>query len=606
MTVKREAINRENRTVEVAFSSEKAIEDFPGYFHILDHSEGAVDLARLNDGAPVLLDHDTRSHVGVVERAWVDDDRVGRALLRFGESARATEAWKDVIDGIKRHISVGANITGKVVLEEEGKERTVYRVQGWQPREISFVPVPADHSVGVGRSDEPKPKPARNPRMDNHDHGENRADLERATRSTGELINQIYAIGEQYNCADLAREFAGNSDKWNEAGMAEFRRRAVDLYVERKEKEITDLEEGKGKSPTEIGLSSKETQRYSVTRALNAVLEKSWKGAEFELECSQEITRALDREPNGFFVPMEVQVRGYNRQPTGITREMTTGGSGTGAEYVGTRHSPENFIEQLRNNVVAMRAGARMLPGLRQNLDIPKKTAGATFAWLAESGTVTLSDLGTGVVQLSPKTVGGGTQASRRMLKQSLPAIDDLIMQDLAEGAAETIDLGALQGSGASNQPTGVINATGINTQVVNPAGQPTWAEVVGFETAVATDNALRGALAWVTTSAVIGFAKTTEKASGSGRFLMEAEAGSPFGPKGSLNGYPIFDTNAVAAGTMIFGNWSELLIGMWGVLDLMPDPYGAANAGALIIRAFQDIDIGVRHAESFCKNVLT
>jgi len=256
---------------------------------------------------------------------------------------------------------------------------------------------------------------------------------------------------------------------------------------------------------------------------------------------------------------------------------------------------------------VVIAAGARLLPGLRQNLDIPKKTSGATFAWLAESGTVTLSDLGTGVVQLTPKTVGGGTQASRRMLKQSLPAIDDLIMQDLAEGAAEIIDLGALQGSGAANQPTGVVNVSGINTQIVNPAGQPTFAETIGFRTAVATDNALRGNLAYITTSAVSGFLMTTEKSSGSGRFIMEPVAGSMFGGSpNALNGYPVFESNAQTAGQILFGNWSELLIGMWGVLDLMPDPYGAANAGALIIRAFQDIDIGVRHAESFCKNVLT
>ena len=557
-----------------------------------------MSLARLNDGAPVLVNHDPSDHVGVVERAWIGDDRKGRAVVRFGKGARADEIFTDVVEGIRRHVSVGATITGSVERDDKKSDRNrdVYRIKGWEPREISFASVPADPNVGVGRTATPKtPKVLK--MEDQHTQPSDSQlaiERQRAAASTAERINEIYAIGQEFGCSDLAREFA-TTGKTSDDDILALKRQALDKHFERKQAELEDIEQGKQQPLTQIGMSSNEVQRYSITRALNAILEGSWKGAEFEKECSQEISRTLDRQPNGIFVPHEVQNRQYSQESMDIRREMTTGGTGTGAEYVGTRISPENFIEQLRNAVVVTRAGARMLPGMRQNLDIPKKTSGATFAWVAEGGTTTLSDLGTDNLVLSPKTVTGGTQASRRMLKQSIPAIDDLIMQDLVQGAAEAIDLGALQGSGASNQPTGVFNTSGVPTSTITSAGDPTLAETVEFETDVAAGNALRGSLGWITTAGVVGNMKLRTLDSGSGRFLIDPVTNS------GLLGYPYFVTNALTANRVLFGNWQEVLIAMWGVLDLMPDPYGAADSGALIIRAFQDIDVGVRHAESFC-----
>jgi len=600
-TLKQTAIDAEARTVEVAFSSEQPVADWPGVKHILDHGAG-VDLARLNDGAPVLMNHDTRSHVGVVDRAWIGEDRIGRALLRFGKGALASEVFQDVQDGVRRHISVGASI------DEDSIERVsdgLYRIMRWEPSEISFASVPADHKLGVGRSKRDDAQPEHVTVTDNaNDPAATTAvAIERAQREAREdelkRVNSILKIGQEFKCMDFAQEAITTG-----LAVHEVQRKAGDLYFEAKKKEIEEYESGELDPITRIGMSKGEVKRFSISRAMNAILEGRREDASFEFECSNEIARILDRDPRGIFIPMDVQERAYTRG--NIRREMTAGTATEGAELVGTEHQPQNFIEQLRVQVQAIRMGARLLTGLRQSVSIPLKSAGATFAWLAESGTVTLSDHTTGALTLSPKTIGGGTQASRRLMKQSLPAVDDLIMQDLTEGAAETVDLGIIQGSGASNQPTGITQTSGVNTQIVNPNDAPTWAEVVGFETALAADNALKGALAWVVRSPWTGFCKVTEKSSGSGRFIMEAEAGSPFGPYGTLNGYPVGVQNAITTGTAIFGNWNEALVGMWGVLDLRPDPYGAANADAMIIRAFQDIDVGVRHAVSFCVNTLT
>ena len=151
-SIQRDAISEDDRTVDIAFSSEEPVERWFGN-EILDHSKDSVDLGRLQSGGAVLVDHNTSDHVGVVEAVSIDADRRGRATVRFGKSGRADEIWQDVVDGIRHNVSVGYRINKmKLDSEEEGME--TYRATSWTPYELSFVSVPADSSVGVGRSDE--------------------------------------------------------------------------------------------------------------------------------------------------------------------------------------------------------------------------------------------------------------------------------------------------------------------------------------------------------------------------------------------------------------------------------------------------------------------
>ena len=104
----RASINEEDRTIEVAFSSETAIERWWG-LEILDQSKGSVDLSELNDGAPLLINHDIDKHPGVIESARIDSaDKRGRAVVRFGRSALADEKWQDVRDEILTKVSVAS------------------------------------------------------------------------------------------------------------------------------------------------------------------------------------------------------------------------------------------------------------------------------------------------------------------------------------------------------------------------------------------------------------------------------------------------------------------------------------------------------------------
>lgn len=148
----RENINSDDRTVELAFSSEEPYERWWGR-EILDHSPKSIRMGRLMSGAPLLSDHDNsiRSQIGVVESVSIGADRVGRAVVRFGKGAADDEIFQKVQDGIIRNVSVGYIIHDATIIETRDGIDT-YRVMDWEPLEISLVAVPADNSVGVGRS----------------------------------------------------------------------------------------------------------------------------------------------------------------------------------------------------------------------------------------------------------------------------------------------------------------------------------------------------------------------------------------------------------------------------------------------------------------------
>jgi HK97 family phage major capsid protein len=169
-----------------------------------------------------------------------------------------------------------------------------------------------------------------------------------------------------------------------------------------------------------------------------------------------------------------------------------------------------------------------------------------------------------------------------------------MVHNALLTGAALGVDAAILVGTGSGNQPRGVKNLTGINTQTVATPGTPTWAETVGFESAVDADDAAEGKLAYVTTAAVRGKMKTTSKDTGSGRFIEE---------NGEVNGRPVASSSQLAANDILFGNWADAYVGFWGVIDVNPDTATKVASGGLVLRVFQDADVGAGHAESFCKN---
>jgi HK97 family phage major capsid protein len=271
---------------------------------------------------------------------------------------------------------------------------------------------------------------------------------------------------------------------------------------------------------------------------------------------------------------------------------MTAGDNTAGGYLVGTEHRADLFIESLRARSVAMSAGVRTLDGLTGNLAIPKQTGSASFYWLTEDEDVTNSDLSLGSVGLTPRTVAGAVPMTRRLLMQSSPSVEQMVRDDLISGAALAIDLAIFEGDGVT-APLGVVNHPTINTVAVSTDNAPTFEEMVSFETELATDNALAGALRYVTTPAIRGKLKTTKVDAGSGIFVAQGN---------EVNGYQMSISTQLAANRILFGDWSQVVVGFWGVLEVKPDEASKAASGGLVLRVFQDCDVAIRHGRSFAK----
>ena len=595
----RDSASEESRTIEISFSSETPVLRYFGY-EILDHNPESIRLGRLNDGGPLLVDHDTGVQVGVVEKAFIGDGRKGRALVRFGSSARAMEESQDVRDGIRRNVSVSYRIH-KAVLEKTDKGVETYRVTDWEPLEISLVSVPADTTVGVGRSDqsiESTPQTEQEIKMPPEEDKKKETRQEPSVniediraRSTedarkGELarIKEIQAIADQFGHLSYAKEMA---------------RQALTDGVTVDQFRATLLHKMAGEKPTsQIGITSKESKRYSLVRALNAMASGDWRGAEFERECSEAVALKLKRSPGGIFVPHEIQ-----------SRDLQAGTPSAGGDLVGTNLQAGSFIEMLRNRMRVRELGATILSNLVGDIAIPRQTGGATAYWVGESTDPTESEPVVGQIKMAPKTIGAFTDMSRKLLMQSSIDVEGFVQRDLATVLALGMDLSAIKGSGTSHQPKGVLNYTGIGSVAGGTNGlAPTWAHMVNLETEVAIDNADVGSLGYLTNAKVRGKLKQTEKASNTAQFVWE-NGGQP--GSGMMNGYRAEVSNQVPSNldkgsstgvcsAIIFGNWADLVIALWGGLDVLVDPYTGGNNGTVRVRVLQDSDIALRHVESF------
>ena len=567
----RAAINAEARTCEIAFSSEEPYDRYWGR-EILDHSPGSIRLGRLTAGGPLLMDHDSRDHVGVIESVQIGADRVGRAVVRFGKSERACEVYQDVVDGIRRNVSVGY-VIHKAQLVEKGEEIDTYRVTDWEPFECSLVSVPADPTVGVGRSADfliEERIPVMTQVTDNA--APDVAKLQNEARDAEKnRASTIIAIGEQFKMQALAAEALRAGDS-----VDAFRAKAMDKLAS----------QPLPAPSAQLDLSGSEKSRYSVLRAIRAMVDRDWSNAGFERECHNAILKRAgiaDSGNGGFYVPYEVQ-----------KRDLTAASPSGGGYLVATDNLASSFIDLLRNRAVVAQLGATMLTGLQGNVTIPKQTAGGTAYWLTNEATaITESNQTLGQLALSPKNVGAYTEVSRQLMMQSSPAADSLIMNELAKVLAIAIDAAALEGNG-SGAPTGIANTGSIGSVTGTSID---YAKVLEFQTDVAGGNALAANCAYVTTPAVAALLAQRQRFTSTDSPLWEGNI-----LDGTVVGFRAKSTLQVTAASMIFGDFSQVVIGEWGMLEIALNPYANFAAAISGIRAIQTVDVGIRYAGAFSR----
>jgi HK97 family phage major capsid protein/HK97 family phage prohead protease len=595
-------IDMEARTVELAFSSEVPVARWFGE-EVLDHSPGAMRAERLEQGAALLINHDWDDQIGVVESVSIGDDRRGRAVVRFGRSARANEIWQDVADGIRKHVSVGYSVR-KIEVEPRKGQPDLVRVTEWEPFEISLVSVPADPTVGVGRSAEiaPEEQPAKAANTDGNHRNKDTERMEhenevqapvaapaidpKAERAKGgdaerARVRSIMDMGEKYGAEDLARDAVKDGAK-----PEDFQRKLLDhLNASRGGKPLG------ASSDADIGLTDREAGDFSFVRALRALAnptdKRAQEAARFEFEASQAAAERMGKTPEGILVPADVLRRTLNTATSG------SAAGDTGGFSVATDLMAQSFIDLLRNRTVAMQLGTSM-GGLVGNIQIPRQASGASGYWIGEDQDAPNDGLEMDQIGMSPKTVAALSEITRRLLLQSSLDVEALVRRDLATALALTIDEAFFYGSGSTNEPRGVTRYNGINSVDFTTSAQPTFAELVEMESEIAADNADVASMAYVLNAKMRGYLKTAVKF-GSGTDQTIWENGN------TVNGYRTEVTNQIGNGDVIFGNFADAMIGMWGGLELNVDPYTHSAKGRLRIVAFQDVDFVLRRVESFC-----
>jgi HK97 family phage major capsid protein len=568
-------IDEEKRLVRIGVSSEEPVERSFG-LEVLSHEQKDIDMQFISSGrAPFLLDHDMTKQIGVIEEFKLDETaKKTIAVVRLGRSALAQEVFQDIQDGIRMNISVGYRVN-KLERDNNGDE-DYYRA-AWTPMEVSSVSVPADQSrlVGVGRSANLKKGiiMTEEKKQDINLDEVRSQTLEEAKAEFKRNSKEIIDLAVKHNKRDLADDAIRNG-----VSVEEFRGAL-----------LNEICNDKPLDTAEIGMSKEEVREFSLVRAINALANpsdrKAQEAAKFEFECSDEAARQYGKTAQGIMLPAEV-LGAWGK------RDLNTSDDST---LISEDYRAGDFIDVLRNSSSVMQAGATTLRGLQGNVVIPKKTGASSAAWIATEGAAAAeSEFTTGSVTMSPKVIGAFTDASRLMLQQSSLDVENLIRNDLSASIATAIDLGALAGSGSSGQPTGIANTSGINTTTF-AAAVPTFAELVAMESAVSNDNALTGSLRYIARPADWGNLKTVDKASGFGQMIV--------GPDGNINGYDVVRSNQVTSGDYYFGNFADLLIGLYGGLDITVDPYALSTSGGVRIVALQTLDVAVRHAVSFCKS---
>ena len=589
----------DERTFEFPFSSEYPVTRYFGT-EVLSHDTEAPNFMRLNDGAPFLFNHNPDKVLGVVERAYLDEDKKrAYAKIRFSRSDFAKQYLDDVKDGILRGISFGYSID-EVEQREEGVLAT-----SWTPHELSLVSIPADPTIGIGRSllsEEPAMPESSQPEdttITNEapvEKQETRSAVTTAStpapameeqtpnlevirseakKAEKDRVAAINALGAQHRMADLAQELIDGDSSIDEARAAFLEK----LGTRQVEQPIRSADV----TSNDVGLSQKEVKRFSFIRALNYLAnpgdQSARREAEFEIEVGNAAAKQYERSSNGIVVPNEV-----------LRRDLNVGTATAGGNLVDDVLLSGSFIELLRNRLALAQAGMTTLSGINGNISIPKQGSSATAYWVGEGSSPTESQQTIEQINLSPKTCGAFVDYSRKLLLQSSIDVEQMVRDDLARVLALELDRVGLNGSGSSNQPLGIINTTGIGTQTITTFG--TFAEYIGMETDVAVANADAGALRYIINASARGALKSTEKASGTAQFVYEND---------EINGYPVTVSNQLENNDALFGDFSQLIMAMWSGLDLTVDPYAGATAGTVRIIALQDVDFAVKQPGAFC-----
>lgn len=626
----------EDGVLELTFSSEaEVIREFPYQgVEILDHSEGAVQLERLRKSGSVVAEaHRGGDLVGKVLDAWIENRR-GHARIKLGTHAEAMRERDLINQGIRTNVSCRYRVAKVRVTGRPGSEYDEVRAIKWEPYHIALINDPEDYSVGIGRESSSEALPVAVEYSEPERSEEEAVQLE-ATRGVemNKRFQKLHAPedgagggggGDGVDVKVIA-ERAAQDARATEAKRTERIRKIATQFGQKPEFVDRALSEGWSPEKTmdeilanqkpgeslraadghdDVDLTTRERKSYSFFRAIQAQLEPTNKAlqdeAGLELEVSEHIAQRSGKPANGFYVPrcvMQEQVDTValfgNRElndamryaPQLVAQKMMeratldTTTATKGPELVATELLSGQFIDALRAGAPLLQRGVT-LDNLQGDVDIPRrKTASSPAA--ATSGTADFaeSEGEFDTVQVRPHDIGAWIQVGRRLLQQESVSLENFLRTDLALGIGIEANRQGIQGTGLSGQIEGYLNVAGIGS--VTSGGTLSWPNIVELWTDVAGANAIGMGMGFHAAASVIGKLMSTEKASGTARYLSDDGK--------TMLGYDIVLDNNVPADTLAFLDFGMVIAAMWGAIDVSVDKQPKSHN--VIITAHQTMD---------------
>ena len=593
----------------ISFSSELPVRrwSWDGPFNeVLSHKKGDVDLSRAVNGLPALKSHSQYDQFGSVTDIVLDAKaKVLRGMLGFSSIPLGQEQKTLVDEGHLRTLSVGYQVTELTLSKKAEGEDPEYLAK-WIPLEVSTAPVPADHTVGIGRGATGDAANLVTVRVVDLTTGKH----EKVSPATPETpTTETIRVVEKEPVRDFGKEAVQISEICAANGISERAAEFMRNQTTPGQVAMEVLELVRTKTPTtppsseSLDMTKKDARLYSFARALRLQTEvKEGSRANYdglERDVHQELLKTRRGEDHGgILVPWSLRSNSYEE------RVLGTGEATGGATLVGETVMPE-MIDYLKNRSVILLAGARLYTGLTTVVHFNKKTGVPPVYWVAENpaAAVTGSPPAYGWVARPPKPLQGTVILPRQLVTLASIDAEADVRGDLGDGHGLAIDLGGLHGTGTAKQPEGIYSAADVQTKTVG--GIPTYAKLTDFAGLLADANADLGNMSYVTTPLMASKMKQTQVVSGQAEMVWKGNF-----REGEMCGFPARATNQISKvlGTgadhgIIFGNWSDLVVGMWGNdLELVVDPYTLADFGQIKITSYSMADTAIRRGQSFVK----
>lgn len=649
-------IDDATRTVKnVSVSSDEPYDRWFGT-EILSHKDGAIDLTRAKKGAtPLLYNHDRSALLGKATNPRVEGGKL-RMDFKFSSSEFAKQALQDLRDGILTECSIGYEVE-KWEINEKTETYTALR---WNLMEASLVTIPADATVGVGRSaEQQKPQPVvssvdkPNEKKDtptpmNLDALRNQRKLETADEGSGGIAVEVVeqretaargagatAERERFVKLTAITDSFRNRQNYIAKPLDELQAQAFregKTETEYKEiilghwGELREVDAGK-EAPAKLGLSKKDMSNFRLTKLVAEMhgMRSGGKGPTgFEKEVSEQAAKFYHdkdaRNFEGFCIPHDIaeirndenfdlnsrQMESVRDEVAQLRRSLNATVFSAGGALVGTDLLAGSFIDLLRNATLIGQGplGILELNGLVGNIAIPKQTSTTTVYWLAEGAAITESQLALAQLGLSPKRMGAASSYTKQLLTQASLSVEMMVRQDIALAMGVEEDRVIIQGAGGA-EPLGITNTTGVGANVTF-GGAATWPDLIAFEYNLENANVRTGQMAFLTNPQIKSFLKQTLVVSASTFpiFLWQNAKGefptiNGVRP-GIMNEYPAYATKNSPA-LVIFGVFNNNVTkARWGGFDVVLDPYTGALSETIKFIVNQWIDVGIRYPQAF------